>query len=80
MPITARESAEIRGRLKWTRKTDAFTSLEWHLPLAIKQSSKVVKVRFFLRNSFWEFPGGPVARILCSQCRGPWFDPSQGTR
>ena len=25
-------------------------------------------------------PGGPVAKTPCSQCRGPRFDPGQGTR
>ena len=24
---------------------------------------------------FWNFPGGPVAKTLCSQCRGPRFQP-----
>ena len=27
-----------------------------------------------------DFPGGPVAKTQCSQCSGPWFHPSQGTR
>ena len=26
----------------------------------------------------WDFPGGPVARTVCSQCRGPGFDPWLG--
>ena len=25
-----------------------------------------------------DFPGGPVAEILCSQCRGPGFRPWSG--
>ena len=25
-----------------------------------------------------DFPGGPVAKILCSQCKGPRFDPESG--
>ena len=25
-----------------------------------------------------DFPGGPVARTLCFQCRGPGFDPWSG--
>ena len=25
-----------------------------------------------------DFPGVPVAKILCSQCRGPRFDPWSG--
>ena len=27
-----------------------------------------------------DFPGGPVVKTLCSQCRGPWFDSWSGTR
>ena len=26
----------------------------------------------------WDFPGGPVAKTLRSQCRGPGFDPWSG--
>ena len=26
----------------------------------------------------WDFPGGPVARTPCSQCRGPGLDPWSG--
>ena len=26
----------------------------------------------------WDFPGGPVAKTLTSQCRGPRFDPWSG--
>ena len=26
----------------------------------------------------WGFPGGPVAKTLLSQCRGPRFDPWSG--
>ena len=26
------------------------------------------------------FPGGPVAKTSCSQCRGPGFDPSSGNQ
>ena len=29
-------------------------------------------------KSKWDFPGCPVAEILCSECRGPRFDPSSG--
>ena len=33
-----------------------------------------------IRNQ-WEgnFPGGPVAKTPCSQCRGPRFDPRSGS-
>ena len=26
------------------------------------------------KHQFWDFPGGLVAKTLCSQCRGPGFD------
>jgi len=26
----------------------------------------------------WDFPGGPVAENLHTQCRGPGFDPCSG--
>ena len=29
----------------------------------------------FSEGSGWDFPGGPVVKTLCSQCRGPGFDP-----
>ena len=30
------------------------------------------------RTTYWDFPGGPVSKTLCSQCRGPKFDPWSG--
>ena len=30
-------------------------------------------------HGFWDFPGGLVAKTLCSQCRGPGFDPWLGS-
>ena len=32
------------------------------------------------RQEYWsgDFPGGPVGKTPCSQCRGPWFDPWLG--
>ena len=37
---------------------------------------------FFLKYViyFWNFPGGPVARTLCSQCSGPGLDPWSGNK
>ena len=26
----------------------------------------------FLKLIYWDFPGGPVAKTLCSHCGGPW--------
>ena len=28
-----------------------------------------------LLSKYWDFPGGPLAKTPCSQCRGPGFDP-----
>ena len=33
-----------------------------------------------LRLMIWDFPGGPVAKTLCSQRRGPSSTPGQGPR
>ena len=32
-----------------------------------------------LKLNIQDFPCGPVAKTLCSQCRGPGFDPWMGT-
>ena len=32
------------------------------------------------KSQSWDFPGGPVAKTLSSQCRGPGSIPGQGTR
>ena len=32
------------------------------------------------REKQWDFPGGPVTKTLCSQCRGLGLIPGQGTR
>ena len=28
----------------------------------------------YKNKAFWDFPGGPVVKILCSQCRGLGLD------
>ena len=33
---------------------------------------------FCMKKVPWEFPFGPVVQILCSQCRGPRFNPCAG--
>ena len=43
------------------------------------QSVHGVKTILILINILpWDFPGGPVAKALCSPCRGSRFDPSSG--
>ena len=33
-----------------------------------------------LNSELWDFPGGPVAKTRCSQCKEPGSIPGQGTR
>ena len=34
----------------------------------------------FEREDFWDFPGGPVVKTLCFQCRGLGWIPGRGTK
>ena len=43
-------------------------------------SSGVEAGALFVKIDFEDFPGGPVAKILHSQCRKPGSIPHQGTR
>ena len=36
-------------------------------------------VKLCYKLSYWDFPGGPVAKTPCSQCRGSGF-PGRGAR
>ena len=37
----------------------------------------IIFIRYLIQSScyLWNFPGGPVVKILCFQCKGSWFDP-----
>ena len=37
-----------------------------------KEKQIIVGAKFW---GSWDFPGGPVAKTLCSQCRGLGFNP-----
>ena len=37
-----------------------------------------MEVRIGINSQWGDFPRGPVAETLCSQCRGPGFDPWTG--
>ena len=45
-----------------------------------KENVKIIVYVYalFLKEKIRDFPGGPVARALCSHCRGPGFDPWSG--
>ena len=36
------------------------------------------KKHAFEEHMHWDFPGGPMAKTPCFQCRGPGFDPYSG--
>ena len=37
-------------------------------------------VFFHSKGHYWAFPGGPVVKTLCFQCRGAGSIPGQGTK
>ena len=41
-------------------------------------NNTVLYISKFLKVQMVEFPSGPVAKSLRSQCRGPWFNPCSG--
>ena len=43
-----------------------------YIPLASPVGSTF---KMFLEADMWNFPGNPVAKTLCPQCRGPSFNP-----
>lgn len=45
---------------------------EWYL------GSLTVFLKSHHKTNCWSFPGGPVAKTSCSQCRGPRFYPYSG--
>ena len=34
-----------------------------------------LKQKLKKKKTLWDFPGGPEAKTLSTECRGPWFDP-----
>ena len=40
-----------------------------------RTSNQITCVQLKKNNKMWDFPGGPVAKTLWSQCRGSGFDP-----
>ena len=69
-------TAELRIR------TCTCCSKELHTPLHYWYSVKVTPRRKFslIKMEYRDFPGGPVAKTLYSQYRGPGYNPGQGTR
>ena len=54
----------------------------WTVETVILSDSQVslsLQEKLWIKNEeVWNFPGGPVPKAICSQCRGPEFDPWSG--
>ena len=53
--------------------------LRSHMPHVLAEKKKKLYMSFPIKNSRG-FPGGPVAKTLCSQCRGSGFNAGQESR
>ena len=54
------------------------SSLNWLRQVEIHLRNKNRTTKNIQNLDTWDFPGGPVAKTLCSQCSGPRFDPWLG--
>ena len=63
-----REESDTTERLNWTKLN----------PGKRKQLKRNNNPSSLERCSLWDFAGGPVSKTLCSQCRGPGFNPWSG--
>ena len=56
------------------------TEMGFSLFRLLFENASTAKVYSFcnLKTFFRDFPDGPVAKTLCSQCRGPGFNPWSG--
>ena len=50
-------------------------SIYQHLPYQKLKWNILNTYYLILKQHQWDFPGGPVAETLCSQCTGPGFNP-----
>ena len=62
---TTPEDVTVISQLETGRATESFVC--YH---SVQQTNKEKR----------NFPGGPVSKTLCFQCRGPRFDPGQETK
>ena len=68
----------------WLAQMEVCSHLVWSLPLpeagrSHLAGSRATAEKTCVKTSPWrDFPGGTVEKTLCSQCRGPRFDPWSG--
>ena len=65
--LQSQESSNFFGNFAFTVRV--WVGKYFHLTLAYPTSRE---------SGEGDFPGGPVAKTPCSQCRGPGFDPWSG--
>ena len=53
------------------------STYQWEMLSSVRPSGLLLGHRAKLIFS-WDFPGGPVAKTPCPQCRGPGFNPWSG--
>ena len=77
--MVARQTYQVqRMQERGSSKTDFSFPEIGHLTSGGQDTYHVVDT--YLKSWGRDFSSGPVAKILHSQCRGPGFNPSQGTR
>ena len=75
----ARSGVTLRIKLDRTQNVQRNA---WHFSVFVANDYCVMTVFFLLfkKSPLRDFPGGPVAKTLLSQCRGPGFCPSSGNK
>ena len=64
-------------RIKWPLAHSSFSVDVSQWPFTLTSGFQKLQAPIRYRES-WDFPGGPMAKIPCSQCRGPGFNPWSG--
>ena len=76
-PNSGKHRALARSLNKWHSKTQGL--FQWDSPFW--NGSLCIDFHHLLSRLYRrDFPGGPVAKALCSQCRGPRFNPWSGNQ
>ena len=63
-------------RIPWTKEPSGLYSMGSQR-VGLDLASKLPYIGVYT-CIYMEFPGSPATKTLCSQCRGPGFDPLQG--
>ena len=71
-------SEKNRNLLMYNLERNFFFFLPEHVKCRIGHSKIPVKNSTYYQKKSGDFPGGPVAKALHSQCRGPGFNPWSG--